>query len=246
MVVAHDTSQVAWTVAGVLAVAVVGASLIGLKRYPELLLRVATFTALALAIFAGVTWFYTKSGVGKDPRRVGSSRLGPCCRVASLHPAPEGQPATRLALLATVNATLTDHWLGSLRAVGAETAIGRRIASGRGETAPFVTPLDAFPGRQADPVELLRPRRIGGTVSREAQEREDEESTQHSGHSLSLLSVGALLEHGPEAPGLIYSSASRPEMGARFPLPCWRGYLCTRRQGARRFAGPVHVLCPSS
>lgn len=61
MAVAHDTSPEAWTAAGVLAAAVAGASLIGLKRYPELLLRVATFTALALAIFAGVTWFYTRS-----------------------------------------------------------------------------------------------------------------------------------------------------------------------------------------
>jgi hypothetical protein len=61
MVVTHDTSQAAWIVAGVLGVAVVGASLIGLKQYPELLLRVGTFTALALAIFTGLTWFYTRS-----------------------------------------------------------------------------------------------------------------------------------------------------------------------------------------
>lgn len=61
MVVAHDTSRQAWIAVGVLAAAVAVASLIGLKKYPELLLRVATFTVLALAIFTGVTWFYTRS-----------------------------------------------------------------------------------------------------------------------------------------------------------------------------------------
>jgi uncharacterized membrane protein len=60
MAVANDTPAGAWALLGLLAAAVVVASLIEWKRNPEALLRVTTATALFLSIFAGVTWFYTR------------------------------------------------------------------------------------------------------------------------------------------------------------------------------------------
>ena len=58
-----ETSPAAWAFAGILAVAAVAASLIELKRNPELLLQVMTFVTLLLAIFAGVLWLYTRNEI---------------------------------------------------------------------------------------------------------------------------------------------------------------------------------------
>jgi hypothetical protein len=61
MAAAPDFPAGVWALLGVLAAVVVAASLICRKKYPEALLRVAMATALALSIFAGVTWFYTRN-----------------------------------------------------------------------------------------------------------------------------------------------------------------------------------------
>lgn len=60
MAVAHDTSQKAWLLTGLLAVVVLVVSLVELKTSPDLLLRVATFASLSLSMFAGITWYYTR------------------------------------------------------------------------------------------------------------------------------------------------------------------------------------------
>lgn len=61
MAAAPDFPAGVWALLGGLAAVVVVVSLIGRKKYPEALLRVAMVTALALSIFAGVTWFYTRN-----------------------------------------------------------------------------------------------------------------------------------------------------------------------------------------
>lgn len=60
MAVAPELSTGVWALLGILAAIVAVVSLIGRKTKPELLLRVAMATALFLAIFASVTWFYTR------------------------------------------------------------------------------------------------------------------------------------------------------------------------------------------
>lgn len=63
MAATRDTSPGMWALAGILAAAVVAASLIGLKRNPELLLRIAMMAALIVAIFAGILWLYTRNEI---------------------------------------------------------------------------------------------------------------------------------------------------------------------------------------
>lgn len=60
MAVAPEISTGVWALLGILAAIVAVVSVIGMRTKPELLLRVAMATALFLAIFAGVTWFYTR------------------------------------------------------------------------------------------------------------------------------------------------------------------------------------------
>ncbi|HKV13193.1 MAG TPA: hypothetical protein VJ725_33950 [Thermoanaerobaculia bacterium] len=63
MVVTRDTSQGMWALAGILAAAAVAASVIELKKNPELVLRIAMLAALIVAIFAGILWLYTRNPI---------------------------------------------------------------------------------------------------------------------------------------------------------------------------------------
>jgi len=61
MGVTHDRSPRLWVVAVILAAIVAAASGILARRNPAALLQIVTVFALAVAIFAGVTWFYSRN-----------------------------------------------------------------------------------------------------------------------------------------------------------------------------------------